>query len=49
MRKMASSQRKFVGLVFDDDENDVVVVVDDDEDVGVVGVVVQVELLSLCS
>jgi len=45
MRKMASSQRRFVGLVFDDDddddENDVVVV--DDEDVEGV---VQVELLS---
>jgi len=44
MRKMASSQKRFVGLVFDDDENDVVVV--DDEDVGGV---VQVELLSWCS
>lgn len=45
MRKMASSQKRFVGLVFDDDENDVVVVVVDDEDVKVGGMV-QVELLS---
>ena len=39
---MATFQKRFVGLVFDDDENDVVVV--DDEDVKVGGVV-QFELL----
>ncbi|KAK7373175.1 hypothetical protein VNO80_06573 [Phaseolus coccineus] len=43
LRKMASSRKRFLGLVFDDDENDVVVVDDD------VGGVVQVELLNWCS